>query len=82
MKEDYRQAKAAVSSCCEVGEKQHYIEKCAISKTDREILRRRVVLEQSFVKIANEMHMSERSVKMHYRNSMLILRVIVEKYRR
>lgn len=81
MTDEMRQAKTAVKSLTERGEKEIFIDKCDLSEQDIEILKRVWLNRQSRVKIAREMHMSKESVQLHYREAMLVLCDTIRKYK-
>ena len=81
MTDEMWQAKTAVKSLKERGEKEIYIDKCDLSDQDIEILKRVWLKRQSRVKIAREMHMSKESVQLHYHDAMLVLCDIIRKYK-
>ncbi len=82
MKKDLRHATDTVKSLRISGSKEQYIDLCDLDPRDIEILKRVWVYRQSRVKIALEMHMSERSVHEHYRDAMIALEQVIDELRR
>jgi DNA-binding NarL/FixJ family response regulator len=82
MKKDLRHATDTVKSLRISGSKERYIDLCDLDPRDIEILKRVWVHRQSRVKIALEMHMSERSVHEHYRDAMIALEQVINELRR
>lgn len=81
MKDDLRQAKEAVLRLNAKGEKEYYIDKCDLSSTQVEILKRRYVQRQTVTQISMEMHLSRECVEKQYRNAMMILYDIIKRLR-
>lgn len=81
MKDDLRLAKLALKQLRERGEKEIFIDKCDIDDRDTEILKRRILKKQSNHEVALAMNMSPESAQEHYRDAMITLYMIIQKYR-
>lgn len=77
MKDDLRQAKAAVLSLYVRGDKEEYIDKLDLTPEDAEILKRIWLKKQSRVAVAAAMNMDEKTVYRHYRKAMLMLACVI-----
>lgn len=79
MKDDLRQAKAAVLSLYVRGDKEEYIDKLDLTPEDAEILKRIWLKKQSRVAVAAAMNMDEKTVYRHYRKAMLMLACVISR---
>jgi hypothetical protein len=82
MRDDLRQAKAAVARLTEKGEKEYYIDRCDLTAAQAEILRRRYTHRQTITQISMEMHLSRECVEKQFRAAVLILYDIISRCRR